>query len=162
VSGDAGQIVLQTGPGGPTFGAVSPIAAGVYTATVTSSTTPGKFTLTAIDNGVSGAAHLTQLGPPARVTVGVSPSTIAADGTSTTNLTVHVRDAAGDPVSGDAGQIVLQTGTGGPTFGAVSQTAAGVYTATVTSSTTPGTFTLTATDNSVTPPASGATRLTQT
>ena len=162
VSGDAGQIGLQTGTNGPSFGTVSQTAPASTPRTVTSSPTPGKFTLTATDNGVSGTTPLTQLG---RRRVSRWPRArrrFAANGTSTAKLTIRVKDAAGDAVSGDAGQIMLQTDPGGPSFGPVSQSAPGFYTATLTSSTTPGTFTMTAADNSVTPPVSGSTKLKQT
>jgi hypothetical protein len=121
---------------------------GTYTATITSSTTPGHATITATDtsaSGISGAATLTQFGPAAGLTLQLSPASIVANGTSTSVATATVTDASGDPVPGEAVTFGFSDGraqAGG------NDNHDGSYTATI-SSPTPGQLTITATDTSV-------------
>ena len=150
-----GTVTLSTDLG--SVSGVTDNMDGTYTATLTSGATAGTAHITGTIRGAAIANPTSVAFTPASVAVGVSPTSIAANGTSTAKLTVHIKDGHGHPVSGAAGQIVLQTGADGPSFGAVSQSAPGVYTATVTSSTNPGTFTITATDTGV----SGTTQLRQ-
>ncbi len=94
------------------------------------------------------------------VSLSLSPSSIAANGTATSTATFTVKDSAGNPVSGDS---VAISSSGGQAIGPVSEGATpGTYLATITSSTAAGTATITATDTSVTPGASATATLTQT
>src|SRR5205807_1598798 len=77
-----------------------------YSATLTSSTTVHSVTVTATDSSVSphvsGEGTLTQtVGPASSVSVGLSPSSIVADGTSQSTATATVTDAEGHPIAGD-------------------------------------------------------------
>ncbi len=139
---------------------------GTYSATITSSMTPGQVTVTATDDSVSvsppsGSALLTQTGPPASVSVQPWPSSIIADGVSTSTATAIVQDAEGDLVPGQS--VTLSSSDSGETIGPVMDNGNGTYTATITSSTTVGPATITATDESVSVnPPSGSATLTQT
>ena len=138
---------------------------GTYTATITSSTTPGTATITATDPAAlspSGTATLTQTtGPASKVAVSLSPTSVPADGTSTSTATATVTDAQGHPLrnetvafsSSDLSEKIQQPAT---------NQGNGTYTATITSSTTPGTPTITATDTSTSARPSGGATLTQT
>jgi adhesin/invasin len=158
----SGDIVNFTDPSGNTVSGVDQ-GNGVYTATLTSSTTAGTVTITASDTtaGVSGTATLIQTpGPATNVSVQLTPSSsIVANGTATTTAIATVTDFFNNPVPGETVDIT----TSDPGVG-VSPTPAhdngdGTYTATITSSTTVGPVTVTATDGSL-PPAQ--TTLTQT
>jgi adhesin/invasin len=120
---------------------------GTYTATITSSTTPGSPTITANDTtaGVSGHATLIQYGPATSVSVQLAPNPIVANGSSTSTATATVRDANLNPVPGDT--LGFSASDSGIHFSSVTDHGDGTYTATLTSSTTVGSPTITATDN---------------
>ena len=130
---------------------------GTYTATITSSTTVGTPTVTATDGTVSGTATLTQtVDPPATVTVALNPTSIIANGTSTTVATATVKDAGGLLLPTET--VAFKSSDAGDKVSATTNAGSGTYTATITSSTTVGTPTVTATDGTV----SGTAPLTQT
>ena len=138
--------------------------AGTYTTTITSSTTLGNPTITATDSSVtpnlSGTAPLTQTaGPAARVTVQLNPSSILADGVSTTIATATVTDAQGHPLPSQA--VSFTSSDPGQVLGSVSAGANGTYSVQIGSSTTVGHPTITASDSSVSPPVSGSQLLIQ-
>jgi hypothetical protein len=93
------------------------------------------------------------------VSVSVSPSSIVADGRSTSTATATVTNA-GVPVTG--ANVSFTSSDSGEAIGAVTDHGDGTYTATITASNTVGTATITATDNSASPPVSATTTLTQT
>jgi len=127
---------------------------GTYTATITSSTTVGTATITASDGFASGQTTLTQTaGPPGRVAVTLSPSSILANGSSTSTATASVTDAQGHPLAAEA--VSFSSSDPGGHISATTNNHDGTYTATITSSTTVGFAAITATDTSVTPRASG-------
>ncbi len=127
------------------------------TATVTSSTTVGTPTITATDGSASGNATLTQTaGPAATVTVALNPTSIIANGTTTTTATATVKDAQGHLLPTET--VTFTSSDTGDKFSATTNAGSGTYTATITSSTTVGTPTITATDGTV----SGTATLTQT
>ncbi len=153
-SSDAGEHVSSTTNHGD----------GTYSVTITSSTTVGTPTITATDTSqapnVSGTATLTQTaGPATTVTVALNPTSIVANGTSTSTATATVKDAAGNLVKGDT--VAITSSDAGEHIGTVTNNGNGTYSATVTSSTTAGTATITAKDTSVTPNVSGTATLTQ-
>ena len=163
VSGDA---VTMTSSGSQDIGPVTPgPTPGTYHATITASTRAGVATITATDSSPSPhaitSATLTQTdGPPATVTVKLSPSTIVANGSSTTTATATVSDTNGNAI---AGQTVQIASSGSQHVGPVTAGATpGTYLATITSTTAPGPATITATDSSPTTPITGHTTLTQT
>jgi hypothetical protein len=137
---------------------------GTYTATITSSTTVGTPTITATDSTslVSGSdltasTTLTQtVDPPASVAVTLSPTSIVANGTSTTTATATVKDAGGLLLPNET--VTFKSSDTGDKVSTTANAGSGTYTATITSSTTVGTPTITATDGTV----SGTATLTQT
>ena len=124
-------------------------ATGTCSVTITASTTSGNETITATSNGHTGAATLTETaGPVASVAVGLAPSSIPADGASTSTATATVKDANNNPVSGAvvafgrSGDVTFPGGSGCTTG------AAGTCSVTIQASNTADTETITATSNS--------------
>jgi adhesin/invasin len=74
-------------------------------------------------------------------TITAAPTSIVANGTSTSTITVQLKDASGTDLTVSGGVVTLAT-TGG-TLSAVTDNSNGTYTATLTSSTTVGTVTVT-------------------
>ena len=98
------KVSFGSSDGGQKIGAVTDHGDGTYTATITSSDTVGSAKITVTDstfpNGVSGTATLTQtLGPAHSVSLVLSPTSIYADGVSTTLATATVKDAEGHPLA---------------------------------------------------------------
>ncbi len=122
---------------------------GTYTAEITSSTRVGNSTITATDSSVdpviSNSQVLTQTrGPATTIDLLLTPSSIVANGTSTSKALVTVTDAQGHPASGDT---VTITSPDGQTISPVTPgTEPGTYEATITSTSTPGESVITATD----------------
>jgi hypothetical protein len=151
----SGQAVSFQGSGGQTTGSVTDHGDGSYSTTVKSTTTPGDFTVTATDStpvtpitSSPATLHQTML-PATAVTVELSPTSIPADGTSTSTATVSVANALGNPVTGDNVTVNV---SGGQQVGTMTDNGDGTYSATITSTTTPGSSSVTATDSSpVTP-----------
>ena len=128
---------------------------GTYTATYTSTTTAGTVTITATDGTLSDHKTLTQNpGPPAHISVQLTPASIVANGSSTSSATGTVTDANGNPIP--AATVTFKpAGQFGPvTVNGVN----GTYTATYTSTIFAGPVTITATAGS----ASGQASLNQT
>jgi adhesin/invasin len=153
-SSDPGELVTVNAPtGGGT---------GQYTATITSSTAANpSITITATDStsAISGTATLAQTaGPPALVSVGLSPTSITANGSSQTTATATVTDTNGNPIDGET--VSFSSSDSGETVGSTTATGGGTgqYTAKITSSKTAGPVTITATDGTLT----GTAQLTQT
>lgn len=88
------------------------------------------------------------------------PSSVVADGSSTSTAVATVTDAKGNPVRG--AKVVFSASDSGVGFGPVTDQGDGTYTSTVTSSAVAGPVSITATDTSVSPPVSGSATLTQT
>jgi adhesin/invasin len=170
VSGNA--IVFSAAPGGVTFSAVTDHRNGTYTATVTGSTAIASVTITATDSSVTpnvlGQAELAQTAPPppppppplpaTDVSLGLSPTSIVANGSSTSTATARVTNANGGVVSNDT--IAFSTNDGGNRVSATTKRGNGIYTATITSSGTAHAVTVTARDQSA--GISGSATLTQT
>jgi adhesin/invasin len=92
-----------------------------------------------------GAAYI-YAQPAANVAVALSPSSIVADGSSTSTVTATITDAAGDPITAD--NVSFSASPTGVTIGSVTNHEDGTYTATITSSATAGQVTITASDTS--------------
>ena len=95
--------------------AVTDAGDGSYSATLTSSTTPGEARVTATVLSAASApsayAQIIQLaGPAAKATVSLDPASLVADGISTTTGTVYLTDAVGNPLAGEP----LSVGTSDP------------------------------------------------
>ena len=81
-------------------------------------------------------------------TISASPTSIVADGSSTSTITVRLKDAAGNDLTGSGGIVALGlTGTG--SLSAVTDNGDGTYSATLTSPTSVGGATVTGTLNAV-------------
>jgi hypothetical protein len=162
VSGD--EVAFSSSDGSDRIGAVTAHIDGVYTAQITSSTAVGTPTVTAVDTSVSpgatGTAVLAQTaGPAAHVAIDLQPTSIPADGISTTTATATITDATGHPVRGD--RLSFASSDGAEQIGTVVDRGNGTYSASITSSDVAGTPTITATDTSVDPGLSDATTLVQ-
>lgn len=148
VYGDPITITASSADGAastPTVGTVTDAGGGVYTATVTTAQQLGQATLTATDPAVnpalSATATLDQVaGAPATAALTLSPTSIPADGTSTTLASAVVKDAQGNGV---AGETVTFDTTGTQGIGTPVDNGNGTYTATITGSKQPGTATIT-------------------
>ena len=80
---------------------------------------------------------------PLTSTISASPNSIDADGTSTAQVTVQLKDVNGNNLTTSGGTVVLSTDLG--TLGTVTDNNDGTYTAILTSSTTAGTATISGT-----------------
>ncbi len=74
-------------------------------------------------------------------TITVSTTNIAADGTSTSLVTVQLKDASGNNLSVSGGNVVISTSAG--TLGTVTDNNNGTYNSTLTSSSNPATASIT-------------------
>lgn len=136
------------------FGATSGItdANGVFTTTLASTKAQAYDTITATEGSVreTTTVAFTAGSPSASMSsIMASPSSVAANGTATTKLTVRVEDANGNLVTGAAVSL-SSTGTG-DVFGGTSGVtdARGVFTTTLASITAQASDTITATEGGV-------------
>ncbi len=142
-----------------TLGSVTDHANGTYTATLTSATTAGTATISGTLNGVGNAITDTAAvvftagaAVAATTTISAAPTSVVANGTSASTITVHAKDANGNPLSvgGDIVTIGVALNSLGSVSG-VTDVGDGTYTALVTSTTT-GDATVVATMNGTTIP----------
>ena len=137
---------------GTTLGTINPATAttdenGLATATLTSTTTADTATVSATANGIAASTDVPFLaGGPSNVAVTADPTTLTADGTSTSSISALVTDENGNPLSGQEVTFATTDGTIAPS--SATTDANGVATATLTSSTTAGTATVNATADS--------------
>jgi hypothetical protein len=89
-------------------------------------------------------ATLAQPNPARHIALALQPTSIVANGSSSTTATATVTDADGNPVPGD--RVDFSSSDPGQTITQVTNQQDGTYSARVRSSTTPGTATITATD----------------
>jgi hypothetical protein len=95
------------------------------------------------------------------MSLSLSPSSIPADGKSTTTGTLTIRDAHGNPVAGEA--LEARSTNHHELFGPIEETATpGTYSVKIVSSTTPGSATITLRDTSVSSAPSASATLTET
>ena len=140
----AGDVVALSSTAG-TLSGVTNNGDGTYTATLTSATTAGTATVSfAIDDAdadatatVSFVAGAADVGTS---TIVASPTSITADGSTTSTITVSLLDASGNVVA-DAGDVVALSTTAG-TLSAVTDNGDGTYSAVLTSATTVGSATV--------------------
>ena len=147
--GLAGQRVRLSTTGDAVLGPVTDHRDGTYSADITASRTPGTETITASAISGTASAVLAELaGPPAALTLGLSPQIIPSDGIATSDAAIHVSDVHGNPVSGHGVRLVT---SGDVTVSGVTDEGQGDYAAAITASHTNGRETLTAsTTNGVT------------
>ncbi len=118
---------------------------GVATATLTAGTTSGTAVVKATANGASATTTVTLTpGSPSNITLFASPSSIIADGTSTSTITANVKDTSGNPANGASVTFTTSLGT----ITSPHTTSGGVATATLTSATS-GTAVVKATANGI-------------
>jgi adhesin/invasin len=140
-------------------------SSGQVTATYTASTTVGFCTITAIEARTNGSSSvtITQTQPPNTITLTANPSSILANGTSTSVIAATVTGAGGAPVGADLVTFSFPVpapascGTLNPPV-ANNTNAVGQVTVTYTASTTVGFCTIKATEASG---ASGSVTITQ-
>lgn len=145
-----------------TLGALSAVTDnndGTYTAVLTSTTSVGAADITFTVGGVSATDFATVLFLPgaastATSTISASPTTVVADGVSTSTVTVQLRDANGNLLTSSGGTVVILSSAG--TISPATDHLDGTYTAQLTAPVTPATANLTFTvsggtaDNSAT------------
>ncbi|MGB0119871.1 MAG: invasin domain 3-containing protein [Solirubrobacterales bacterium] len=157
------QVALSS-DGGQQIGVVTDNADGTYTGEITTTTITGQSVITATDgsggDAISGTATLTQTALPAKtIALTLNPSSLPADGKSTTTATAVVKDAFGNDVSGAE---VNFSGDGGQPIGAVSEGAPGTYSATITAGSSAGPSQISATVAGISPALVATASLTQT
>ncbi|MGC5169034.1 invasin domain 3-containing protein [Microbacterium sp. DT81.1] len=144
--GDDVQISTTAG----TIGAITDNGDGTYTSALTSPTTAGTatvgFTVNSVDAGattavtfVAGAADATASA------ISASPTSITANGSSASQLTVTLFDTNGNPLTTGGDTVTVSAGLG--TVGTVTDNGNGTYTAALTSAPTTGTATVSFTVN---------------
>lgn len=143
------EVAFSSSDPGQRIGDVEDEGDGYYSAWLTASTTAGVSIITANVIGavptLSNTVDFTQsVGQVDEVRVVIAPSTILADGVSTTTATATVLDANGNPRSGDA--LAFSSTDSGHRFGELVDHEDGTYSVVITSSQTVGTSTVTFTD----------------
>jgi hypothetical protein len=144
------SVVLSATAG--TLGAVTDNNNGTYTAILTSSTTVETATITGTLNGAGNTitdnatvAFTSTAASTVTSTLTANPGSIAADGVSTSTITVQLKDVAGNNLSAGGDSVVLSTTAGA--LGTLTDNNNGTYSATLTSSTMVETATISATLN---------------
>ena len=151
-TGTGYSVVLATSAG--TLSSVTNNNNGIFTATLTAPSSVGAGSLTISGTLNSSAITDTEvitLTPGAATTgqtlITASPTSIAADGSTTSTITVQLKDANGDNLPNGTGySVALATTTG--SLSIVTDHGDGTYTATLTSNTA-GTATITGSLNTV-------------
>jgi adhesin/invasin len=161
VPGDAVRITPSSGgPSGPSISSVSDNANGTYSATITSGTHAGGYTITAADGALNNAKPFTQThGQAHGIALSLSPPVLKADGLSTSTATATVTDANANPIAGE--RLLLSADNPRVHIGTVTDHGNGTYTAVVTSSNMPATVSVVATDTAVSPAISGEASLSE-
>ncbi|MGH7544001.1 MAG: invasin domain 3-containing protein [Gemmatimonadota bacterium] len=142
-------LSIASGPTNQIFGTTTRVAAsGMAAFNDLSIRLVGAYTLQATASGLTpdtSSAFTITPGPASGATsqITASPTSIPANGSSTSTITVTLRDAFGNPLTSGGNAVALTTSRG--SLGPVSDHGDGTYTATLTSSTTAGTATVTGT-----------------
>ena len=139
------ETVGFSSDGGNAFGATTNHRNGTYTASITSTTTVGAPTITATDGTLTDHKTLTQtVGPAASVTVQLAPTSIVANGVSTSTATATVTDSVGHLLPNET--VAFTSTHSGDTVTTNPPGGDGTYSATIRSSVTPGQATIKARD----------------
>jgi adhesin/invasin len=141
-------VVLSTDKGA--LSSVTDHGDGTYTATLTSSTATGTAhlggTLGGAPIGTSAAvAFVAGAASGSHSSVSASPTTLTADGTGTSAITVRLADANGNDLGSGGAAVTLATDKG--TLSSVTDNGDGTYSATLTAPTTAGVAHVTGTVN---------------
>lgn len=152
-------VALESSDPGVSIGGVTDLGNGRYVARITSSATPRNVTITASSGDLHQSTQLTQLGPPNHLQLHLSAESMPADGSSSVDLTVEVRDSNGSLVDG---QLAFESSDHGQQFGAVTRTSSYAYTVPIRASTTAEAATITVRERSAEPDLVQTVSLTQT
>jgi hypothetical protein len=139
--------MVVTPQGNGSMGPIKDNGNGTYTGTYTAGTTPGQviITITVTNLGISAIVNVTLIIPGSGNTTTVTqapPTTLPANGTSTTPIGITIKNPQGQPVSGQSVTITVNP-PGGGTMGPIKDNGNGTYTGTFTAGTTPGNVTIT-------------------
>ena len=138
------EIAFSISEGNGSMGSVEDKGDGTYVAEYTAGTKAGVVTITAAVEGISGSATVTLAPGPAEVVEVVAlPSTLAANGQSTSRITATVKDAHGNLIPTET--ITMRVTQGGGSVGSVTNNGDGTYSAVYTAGTVVETVTITAT-----------------
>ena len=132
------------------LGSVTDNSDGSYTATLTSTTSTGTATVTGTVNAaaITDNATVDFIPGPAdatQSTITAAPTSILANGVTTSTITVQLKDANGNDLTSGGDTVGLATTLG--SLGSVTDNSDGTYTATLTSATSTGNATVTGTVN---------------
>ena len=140
-----GTVLVTTSSG--TLGTVTNNNNGTYTVVLTSSATAGTATIGFSINGTTATNTTTVTftavaitADPTKSTITASPTSIVANGTSTSTITVQLKDSSNANLTTSGGTVVVTTSSG--TLGSVTNNNNGTYTVVLTSSATAGTATI--------------------
>ncbi len=146
-------VGITSSDAGATLPGIAALVAGTKTLGVTANTA-GSATFTATD--ITDGAKTANTSPATTInagaastatsTISASPGSITANGSSTSTITVELKDALGNNVPTSGGTVTLGTTSG--SLGSVTDNSNGTYTATLTSATTTSTATITGQLNS--------------
>lgn len=139
LSTNAGSLSSVTDNEDGTYTAILTSSTDVETATITGTLNGDPITDSATVNFTVGAASALQS------TISASPTSLTADGSSTSTITVQVKDGAGNDITSGGDTVVLSSNLG--SIGSVTDNSNGTYTATLTAGTVAGPATVTATLN---------------
>ena len=165
-------LTADNGTEPETITSANGVASKVYDSTTTSGTAVISLSASGL-TGCNVSIATTKPGAAAQLVAGFSPTTIASDGSSTSKLTVNVKDANGVLVASSTDTIAVSqtsgtsvcsikasgsyTGSGGSASGSASS---GVATFTIQSTSTPGTCSFSTSDSSNTSVSSSSATLT--
>ena len=133
----SGGTVALSSTGSATIGAVTDNGDGTYTATVTNTvaesvTISGTLDGAAITDTATVTFTVGTADPTnGNTTLVAAPTSVVADGSTTSSVTVTLADASGNLLTASGGTVALSS-TGSATIGAVTDNGDGTYTATVT------------------------------
>ncbi len=138
-SGAGATVTMSTTLGN--LGTVTDVGNGTFTATLTSSLTVGVAVLSFTLNSTPGTntqsvQFASGAASPTNSTIAAAPTSITANGATTSTVTVQLRDANNNLISASGGTVVINSSLGA--VGPITDNADGTYTATVTSGTVTG------------------------
>ena len=152
VTGDSSSVITfsKTGGTGTVTGLANTTAVNGVATRVVVNAASGQIDLDAQRAGLATGttSYVITPGSPSTLTstMAASPTSIVANGSSTSTITVRLKDAAGNDLAGSGGTVALGlTGTG--SLSAVTDNGDGTYTATLTAPTAVGGATVTGTLN---------------
>ncbi|MBM3212189.1 hypothetical protein FJZ33_08215, partial [Candidatus Poribacteria bacterium] len=133
-----GQTITVTinPPNGGTMGPVNDNGNGTYTGTFTAGNTPGQvtITITVININISININVTLIVPGTGTTTTVTqspPASMPADGKSSTNITISIKNPQGQPLPGQNVTVTVNP-PGAGTMGPIKDNGNGTYTGTFT------------------------------